>query len=78
MKEWKLNIPPQYINLTLNKIIHMNWYILIPFGIAMIALIVFLIKRNQKDETNFEQQLKDDYQKPKDAKTDATIDEEVK
>lgn len=56
----------------------MNWYILIPFGIAAIALIVFLVKRNQKDEKQFEQQLKDDYQKPKDAKTDDTIDEEVK
>ncbi len=56
----------------------MNWYILIPFGIGAIALIVFLVKRNQKDEKKFEQQLKDDYQKPKDAKTDDTIDEEVK
>ena len=43
----------------------MNWYILIPFGIAAIALIIFLIVRNQIDEKKFEQQLNDDYPKTK-------------
>ncbi len=34
----------------------MNWYILIPFIVLAILLISFLIKRNQKDEKDFEQQ----------------------
>jgi hypothetical protein len=35
----------------------MNWYIIIPFGIAVIAGIIFLIKRNNKDEKQLEKQL---------------------
>lgn len=35
----------------------MNWYILIPVGIILIGLVVFLIRRNQKDEKVFEKQL---------------------
>lgn len=56
----------------------MNWYILIPFGIAMIALIVFLIKRNQKDETQLEDQIKNDYTKPKGDKGDIETEETLK
>ena len=56
----------------------MNWYILIPFGIAMIALIVFLIKRNQKDETQLEDQIKNDYPKPKGDKGDVETEEILK
>ena len=41
----------------------MNWYIIIPFGIAIIALILFLIKRNQKDEKEYETFLNNDFQK---------------
>jgi hypothetical protein len=57
---------------------YMNWYILIPFGIAVIALIVFLVKRNQKDEVQLEDQLKNDYPKPKDDEGDITIEEVLK
>lgn len=50
----------------------MNWFIIIPFGIAMITLVIFLVWRNQKDEKKFEEQLKNDYTKP--ASEDANID----
>lgn len=41
----------------------MNWFILIPIGIAVIALIVFLIRRNQKDEKEYEEFSNNDYTK---------------
>lgn len=44
----------------------MNWPFLIIFGIAVVALVVFLIVRNQKDETELEQQIKEDYRSPQD------------
>jgi hypothetical protein len=56
----------------------MNWLILIPFGIAAIALIVFLIRRNIKDEKDFEEHIKQDYQKPKDEEDDIEVDEVMK
>lgn len=56
----------------------MNWPLIIVFGIAAIALIVFLVVRNQKDEKNFESQLKNDYHKTKDEEGDVEIDEKMK
>ena len=56
----------------------MNWAVLIPLGIAGIALIIFLVWRNFKDERQFENQLKDDYRKSKDEKGDAEVDEPMK
>ncbi len=56
----------------------MNWPIIILVGIAVIALIVFLIMRNQKDEEQFEQQIKNDYPKSKDEMGDTEVDEVVK
>ncbi|MBK8090043.1 MAG: hypothetical protein IPK31_20180 [Chitinophagaceae bacterium] len=56
----------------------MNWSIIIPVGIAVIALIVYLVIRNQKDEKQFEQQIKNDYPKAKDEEGDAEIDEVLK
>ncbi|HQW44570.1 MAG: hypothetical protein IPP02_05565 [Chitinophagaceae bacterium] len=56
----------------------MNWLILIPVGIGLIALIVFLVMRNQKDEKEFEQQLNTDYHKSKDEEGDIEIDETLK
>lgn len=56
----------------------MNWPLLIIFGIAAIALIVFLVIRNQKDEKEFESQLKNDYHKTKDEEGDVEIDEKMK
>jgi hypothetical protein len=45
----------------------MNWYIIIPIGIAAIALIIFLIKRNMKDEEKLEEKLKQDYHKQRES-----------
>ena len=56
----------------------MNWPFLILFGIAVIALIVFLVKRNMKDEKKFENQLNNDYHKTKDEEGDIEIDEVMK
>ncbi len=53
----------------------MNWLLLIPVGIGMIALIVFLIMRNIKDEKKFENQLKNDYRKPKDDEEDIEVED---
>jgi hypothetical protein len=43
----------------------MNWTIIILVAIGAIALVVFLVKRNIKDEKEFEGQLKNDYPKTK-------------
>lgn len=56
----------------------MNWPVLILFGIAAIALIVFLVVRNQKDEKVFEDQVNNDYHKTKDEEDDAEIDNVTK
>jgi len=56
----------------------MNWLVLIPVGIAAIALIVFLIVRNQKDEKAFENQLNNDYRKTKDEEGDVETEEPLK
>lgn len=56
----------------------MNWLVLILFGIAALALIIFLIVRNQKDEKVFEEQLNNDYHKTKEKEGDVEIDEATK
>jgi hypothetical protein len=56
----------------------MNWYILIPFAIAVVSLIVWLVIRNQKDEEKFEEQLKQDYPKENEASGDTDVEEIVK
>lgn len=43
----------------------MNWIVLLLFGIAVFVLIFFLIKRNKKDEKDYEREIKNDYPKPK-------------
>ncbi len=53
----------------------MNWPLLILVGVAIIALIVFLVRRNQKDKKEFENQLKNDYRKPKDEEGDVDIED---
>ncbi len=57
---------------------NINWTVLILFGIAVIGLIVFLVRRNQKDEKKFEQQMNDDFHKSKDEEGDTEIDEVMK
>ena len=44
----------------------MNWSVLIIVGIALIALLVFLILRNKKDRVDLEQKIKEDYKKSPD------------
>jgi low affinity Fe/Cu permease len=56
----------------------MNWYILIPFGIAIVVLIILLIVKNQKDEVKFEDQVNNDYRKTKEEEGDVEIDEKMK
>ncbi len=56
----------------------MNWLFLIIFSIAVIALIVFLVIRNRKDEKVFEEQINNDYPKPKTEEGDAPIEEALK
>jgi FtsZ-interacting cell division protein ZipA len=56
----------------------MNITILILFGIAAIALVVFLVVRNQKDKNKLEDQLNNDFRKSKDEEGDVEIDEVMK
>lgn len=55
----------------------MNWPIIIIFSVAALALIIFLIVRNQKDETDFEKQLNRNYRRPRDEEGDIDIEEKV-
>ena len=56
----------------------MNWPIIIIVGIAAIALIIFLVARNQKDEKKFEEQFNNDYHKTKDEEGDTDPEEPLK
>jgi hypothetical protein len=56
----------------------MNWLILIPVFIAVAALIIFTIKKNQKDEKEFENQLNNDFPKSKDEEGDVDAEEVTK
>ncbi len=49
----------------------MNWFVLIPVAIALIALVIFMVKRNLKDEKEVEELLNNDYSKPKEEDADA-------
>lgn len=53
----------------------MNWTVIIIVGITLVALIVFLVRRNAKDEKEFEQQQNNDYHKTKDEENDIEIEE---
>jgi FtsZ-interacting cell division protein ZipA len=55
----------------------MNWTVIVIVGIALIALIVFLVRRNAKDEKEFEQQQNNDYHKTKDEEGDIDIEEKL-
>jgi preprotein translocase subunit YajC len=41
----------------------MNYYVIIPFGVAIIFLIIFLIRKNQKDEEDYEKFSNNDFTK---------------
>jgi LPXTG-motif cell wall-anchored protein len=42
-----------------------NWPVLIIVGALLLALVIFLIVRNRKDEKSLEHKLNEDYPKPK-------------
>ena len=42
-----------------------RWEIIAVIGFALVALIVFVIARNKKDKEKLEEQLKQDYEKPR-------------
>lgn len=56
----------------------MNWPVLIIVGGALVALLIFLVIRNQKDEKTFEHQLNEDYHKSKDEEGDTDPEESPK
>jgi hypothetical protein len=56
----------------------MNWYIIIPFGIAVIAGVVFLVMRNLKDEKQLEKKLNNELPVTKAEDADRDSEEEIK
>ncbi|MEP7322915.1 MAG: hypothetical protein ABI761_13400 [Saprospiraceae bacterium] len=52
----------------------MNWNIIIVVGVIALALIIFLVNRNLKDEKSFENQLNEDYRKTKDEEDELDSD----
>ena len=54
----------------------MNWLILIPFGIFVAILVIFLIRKNQKDEKDFEKT--ENYINQKEDDNDLNTEEVVK
>lgn len=55
----------------------MNWFIIIPVGIAVIALLYFVTRINFKDEKKLEDQLNQNYPRPKEDKEDVEADEQL-
>lgn len=53
----------------------MNLPLIIVVAAAALALIVFLIIRNNKDEKKFENQLDNDYHKPRNEEGDIDVDD---
>ncbi len=55
----------------------MNWPVIIIVGIVLLALVIFLVRRNMKDEKEVEAQLKNDYSISKEEKVDEENNEPV-
>ena len=55
----------------------MSWPVMIIITIALLALVIFLIRRNQKDEKKFEKQLNADQSIPKEHDNDLEPDDEL-
>lgn len=55
----------------------MNWPVLIAVGIALLALIMFLVRRNYRDEQKLEDQLKQDFRRSKDEEGDIDTEEQM-
>lgn len=52
----------------------MNWPVIIIVAVLLIALLVFAVWRNIKDEKQLEKDIKNDYHKPKAEDADVKID----
>ena len=52
----------------------MKWDVLIFIGVLIIVLLVYLFVQNQKDKIALEENLNDDYPKPKHEHIDTEID----
>lgn len=52
----------------------MNWMVIIIVSVVLTALLVFLIRRNMKDEKKFEQELNKDYPHATDNPTDIDLE----
>jgi hypothetical protein len=57
----------------------MNWPLIIVLGIAVIAFIIFVWRRNLKDEKDFEETIKNDYHHdPRSDKADVESERRIK
>ncbi len=56
----------------------MDWPFIIFFSIVILALVVFLVMRNQKDERKLEDELGNDYRKPLQEERDIESEEMLK
>jgi preprotein translocase subunit YajC len=56
----------------------MNIPVLILIGIILLALVIFLIVRNQKDKAQLEENLNNDFPKSKDEEGDIETEEVMK
>ena len=52
----------------------MNWTIIILVGLAALMLIVFLVRRNLKDEKSYEKQVNENHKKTKDEEDEMEVD----
>lgn len=53
----------------------MEWYVLIPIGIAVVVLLIFLIRQNNKDKKELVNKLNQDYRKCKNSEDDIETEE---
>jgi hypothetical protein len=56
----------------------MNWPFILFFSIVILALVIFLVLRNQKDEKKMEELYNDDYRKPLNEERDIENEELLK
>ena len=56
----------------------MNWPFIIFFSIVILALLIFLVMRNQKDERKIEDQFNTDFRKPLSEEKDIENEELLK
>jgi large-conductance mechanosensitive channel len=56
----------------------MNWLLIIIISVVVLALVVFLVVRNIKDEKEFEEQINNDYHKTKEEEGDIDTEPNMK